>query len=132
LARTGLIFTGIQEGAQPGGLTPPGQTEPGIPYHVPSCGVPVGGAGQRELTRCSGARGGGSVRENGSLGRVFQSEHWQRWGCAHKTDKVAKKILCSFPCIMLWRLSNSQTSPFTMAVGQVWGVFINKYDRYDS
>ena len=36
LARTGLIFTGLQEGAQPGGwgLTPPGQTEPGIPYHV--------------------------------------------------------------------------------------------------
>ena len=44
-ARTGLIFTGLQEGAQPGGLTPPGQTEPGIPYHVPSCWVPVGGTG---------------------------------------------------------------------------------------
>jgi len=45
LARTGLIFTRIQEGAQPGGLTQPqpGQTEPGIPYHVPSCGIPVGG-----------------------------------------------------------------------------------------
>jgi len=44
LARTGLIFTRIQEGAQPGGLTPPGQTEPGIPYHVLSCWVPVGGS----------------------------------------------------------------------------------------
>ena len=44
LARTGLIFTGIQEGAQPGGLTQPGQTEQGIPYHVPSCWVPVGGS----------------------------------------------------------------------------------------
>jgi len=44
LARTGLIFTGLQEGAQPGGLTPPGQTEQGIPYHVPSCSVPVGGS----------------------------------------------------------------------------------------
>jgi len=44
LARTGLIFTGIQEGAQPGGLTTPGQTEQGIPYHVPSCWVPVGGS----------------------------------------------------------------------------------------
>jgi len=45
LARTGLIFTGIQEGTQPGGLTQPqpGQTEQGIPYHVPSCWVPVGG-----------------------------------------------------------------------------------------
>jgi len=41
LARTGLIFTRIQEGAQPGGLTQPqpGQTESGIPYHVPSCWV---------------------------------------------------------------------------------------------
>ena len=43
-ARTGLIFTGIQEGAQPGRLTPPGQTEQGIPYHVPSCWVLVGGS----------------------------------------------------------------------------------------
>jgi len=43
-ARTGLISTGIQEGEQPGGLTPPGQTEHGIPYHVPSCWVPVGGS----------------------------------------------------------------------------------------
>jgi len=42
-ARTGLIFTRNQEGAQPGGLTPPGQTEPGIPYYVLSCWVPVGG-----------------------------------------------------------------------------------------
>jgi len=45
LARPGFIFTGIQEGTQPGGLTPPGQTEQGIPYHVPSCWVPVGGSG---------------------------------------------------------------------------------------
>jgi len=44
-ARTGLIFTGIQEGTQPSGLTPPGQTEQGIPYHVPSCCVLVGGSG---------------------------------------------------------------------------------------
>jgi len=41
---TGLIFTRRQEGAQPGGLTPPGHTEPGIPYHVPSRWVPVGGS----------------------------------------------------------------------------------------
>jgi len=47
LARTGLIFTRIQEGAQPGGLTQPqpGQTEPGIPHHVPSRWVPGGGGG---------------------------------------------------------------------------------------
>jgi len=46
-ARTGLIFTRIQEWAQPGGLIQPqpGQTEPGIPYHVPSCWVPAGGGG---------------------------------------------------------------------------------------
>jgi len=47
-ARTGLIFTRIQEGAQPGGLTPPGQTELGIPYHVPSCWVLVGVSGAGE------------------------------------------------------------------------------------
>jgi len=61
LARTALIFTRIQEGAQPGGLTQPqpGQTEQGIPYHVPSCWVPVeGGAAQWELTRGSGVDGG--------------------------------------------------------------------------
>jgi len=33
------------------GLTPPGQTEPGVPYHVPSRWVPVGGAARRGLTR---------------------------------------------------------------------------------
>ena len=51
-ATTGLIFTGIKEGAQPGGLTQPGQTEPGIPYHVPSCWVPVTGklGGRNSLT----------------------------------------------------------------------------------
>jgi len=44
LARTGLIFTRIQEGTQPDGVTPPGQTEQGIPYHVPSCWVLVRGS----------------------------------------------------------------------------------------
>jgi len=48
--------------------TPPGQTEPGIPYHVPSCGVPVGGAAQRKLTHGWGACGAGPVRERGSVG----------------------------------------------------------------
>ena len=55
-ARTGLIFPGIQDRAQPRGLTPPGQTEKGIPYHVPSCWVPVGGSWGWEPTRGSGAR----------------------------------------------------------------------------
>jgi len=74
LARTGLIFTGLQEGAQLGGLTQPqpGQTEPGIPYHVPSCWVPVGGAGRQELTCGLGASGAGPVRENGSVGHVVR------------------------------------------------------------
>ena len=35
----------MKEGTQPGGLTPSGQTEQGIPYHVPPCWVPVGGSG---------------------------------------------------------------------------------------
>jgi len=43
LARTGLIFTRIQEGTQPDGLTQPGQTELDIPYRVPSCRVLAGG-----------------------------------------------------------------------------------------
>jgi len=41
---TGLIFTGLQEAAQPGELIPPGQTELGILYHVPLSWVPVGGS----------------------------------------------------------------------------------------
>jgi len=63
-ARTGLIFTGIQEGAQPG------QTELGIPYHVPSCWVPVGGelGGGNSLADWERARG--PIQENGSVGRV--------------------------------------------------------------
>ena len=44
-ARTGLIFTRIQEGTQLGGLTQSGQTQQGTPYHVPSCWVPVGESG---------------------------------------------------------------------------------------
>jgi len=50
---------------QPGGMTQPqpGQTEPGIPYHVPSRWVQVGGAARRELTRGLGACGGGGLGE---------------------------------------------------------------------
>jgi len=72
-ARTGLIFTGIQEGAQLGGLTQPqpGQTEPGIPYHVPHAGFRWGGAGRRELSRGWGGHSGGSVRESRSVLRAL-------------------------------------------------------------
>jgi len=52
-----------QEGTQLGGLTQPGQTEQGIPYHVPPCWVRVGGAGRRERSCGSGARGGGGQWE---------------------------------------------------------------------
>jgi len=55
-ARTGLVFIGLQEETEPGGLTQPGQTDQGIPYHVASCWVPVRGSGTGELTRGSGAR----------------------------------------------------------------------------
>jgi len=60
LARTGLIFTGIQEGTQPGGLTPPGQTKQGIPYHVLSCWVLVGGSWVAETHSRLRSAGGGS------------------------------------------------------------------------
>jgi len=63
---TRLIFIRIQEWTQPGGLTPPGQTEPGIPYHVPSCEVPVGGTGASG-TLAAGERAVAAVRERGSL-----------------------------------------------------------------
>jgi len=59
LARRGLIFTGIQEGTQPGGLTQSGQTEQGILTMCRQAGFRLGGAGQQELTRSSGAHSGG-------------------------------------------------------------------------
>jgi len=58
LARTGIIFTRIQEGTQPGGLAQPGQTEQGIPYHVPSCCILAGGKLGGGNSRAAGARGG--------------------------------------------------------------------------
>jgi len=68
-ARTGLIFTRIQEGTEPGGLTPPGQTEQGIPYHVPSCWVPMGGSWAMG-THSGGSGARAAIRESSSLGRV--------------------------------------------------------------
>jgi len=47
LARTGLIFTGIQEGTQLGWLTQTCQEEQGIRYCVPSCRI----LGQGELAK---------------------------------------------------------------------------------
>ena len=56
------------------GLTPPGQTEPGIPYHVSSRWVPVGGAARQERSRGLGGRGAGPVsgeRLSGSYGSLL-------------------------------------------------------------
>jgi len=68
-ARTGLIFTGIQEGTQPGGLTQPGQTEQGIPYHAPSCSVPVGGSWAAGTLSRLGSALRRAVVESGSVFR---------------------------------------------------------------
>ena len=69
LARTGLIFTRIQEGAQLDGLTqpPPGQTEQGIPYHVPSCWDLVGGSGLPGTLSWLRSRGAGPVWDRTAL-----------------------------------------------------------------
>ena len=116
LARTGLIFTRIQQGTQPGGLTQPGQTEPGIPYHVPSCWVPVGGAARQELTSGSGARGASQVLESGSVGScdlfsVFPLSValvllFPLFCCSVKLPLSQPTSFCLFLCILLctaWR-----------------------------
>jgi len=71
LARTGLIFTGIQEG-NPGRDTA-GRADPNLAkesrvFHTMCChtGFRWGGAARRELTRGSGGHKSGSVRESGS------------------------------------------------------------------
>jgi len=53
------------------GLTPPGQTEPGIPYHVPSRWVPVGG----------GRHGGDSLAASGGAAPVLfgRAAVWVVW-----------------------------------------------------
>jgi len=55
--RQGYFSLESRKGTQPGRLTPPGQTEPGIPYHVPPCWVPLGGElwGGNSLTARKGA-----------------------------------------------------------------------------
>jgi len=84
LARTGLIFTSIQEGAQQGWLTPPGQAEPGIPYHVPSCWVLMGG----ELGR-----------GNSLVAREFAAVVWESSsvGCAICVFSLSVSSLFLFP-----------------------------------
>ena len=58
-ARRGLIFTGIQEGAKPGGLTPADKQSRVFHTMCHHAGFWWGGAGRRELTCGSGAFGGG-------------------------------------------------------------------------
>ena len=54
------------------GLTPPGQTEPGIPYHVTSRWVPVGGGGAAgTLSQLGSARRRCGPRERVCFCRVF-------------------------------------------------------------
>jgi len=69
-ARPGLIFTRIQEEAQPGGLTQPHLAKQSRVFHTMCrhAGFQWRGAARRELTRGSGACGAGPVRENGSVG----------------------------------------------------------------
>jgi len=88
-ARTGLIFTRIQEGTQPGGLTQPGQTEQGIPYHVPSCWVPVGG----EL------EGGNSVvaRERTAVTAAVGESGSVRFCCLFCVFSLSVSLLLLFP-----------------------------------
>jgi len=58
-ARTGLIFTGIQEGTQPGGLTHLAKQSKVFHTVCRHAGFPWGGAARQELTRDSGVGGGG-------------------------------------------------------------------------
>ena len=78
LARTGLIFTGLQEGV---GADPtwPNRARCSIPvFHtgVPyRCSIPCDitlGSGAGELTRSSGRLGAGPVRESSCLGRAVR------------------------------------------------------------
>jgi len=87
-SRTGLILSSLttlswvwpgqgkfspdsRKGAQLGRLTPPGQTEQGIPYHVPSCWIPVGGG--------SWARG--TLSRFGRAQRWFGPGEWLSGSC---------------------------------------------------
>jgi len=65
-ARTGLIFTRLQEGAQPGGLTQPQPGQRRV-FHTMCLHAGWGEEARRELTRGSGGHSGGSVQESGSV-----------------------------------------------------------------
>jgi len=71
LARTGLIFTGLQEGAQPGGGGDP--TWPNRARYSILCDVMLGfgeGGGVAGTRGCSGACSTSPVRESRSVVRV--------------------------------------------------------------
>jgi len=73
LVRTALIFTGLQEGAQPGGVGADPTWPNRAGYSIP-CAVTLGSGGgeaRRGLTHGWGARGAGPVREKGSVVRVW-------------------------------------------------------------
>ena len=74
LARTGLIFTGLQEGAQPGGGGWPHLAKQSPVFHAMCrhAGFRWGGAARRERCRGLGGRGASAVRESGCLGRTVR------------------------------------------------------------
>jgi len=74
LARTGLIFTGLQEGAQPGGGGWPHLAKQSPIFHTMwhHAGFRCGGAVRRERSRGLGGRGASAVRESGCLGRTVR------------------------------------------------------------
>jgi len=79
------------------GLTPPGKTEPGIPYHVMSRWVPVGGSARWGLTCSWGARGAGAVRESGSVVRVWVVFSPYLYRCCYCFPLFAVLLNCPYP-----------------------------------
>jgi len=77
------------------GLTPPGQTEPGIPYHVTSRWVPGGGGGTAGThSHGSGACGAGVVRESGCVFVVFSPYLYR---CCSCFPLFAVLLNCPYP-----------------------------------
>ena len=74
LARTGLIFAGLQEGAQPGGGGWPHLAKQSPIFHTiwRHAGFRWVGGGTAEGDARLGGSGAGAVRESGCLGRVVR------------------------------------------------------------
>ena len=96
LARTGLIFTGLQEGAQLGGGGWPHLAKQSRVFHTRCrhAGFRWGGAVRRELTRGSGACGAGAVWESGSVFVVFSPYLYR---CCSCFPLCAVLLNCPYP-----------------------------------